>query len=42
MCDDEIVVLEGATWADDQRELERRGDQSGPRIAYRARLHQTR
>jgi len=28
------VVLEGVTWADYQRILEIRGDQSGPRIAY--------
>ena len=28
------MVLEGVTWADYQRLLEIRGDQSGPRIAY--------
>jgi Uma2 family endonuclease len=32
--EDKIVLLSGATWADYQRHLEMRGDQSAPRIAY--------
>jgi Uma2 family endonuclease len=32
--EDHIVVLSGATWADYQRLLELRGDNSGPRITY--------
>ena len=33
-CEDKIVVLHNATWADYQRHLEMRGDHSAPRLAF--------
>ncbi len=32
--EDHLIVIEGATWADCQRQLELRGERSVPRIAF--------